>query len=77
MRRLARNQERLANGSSSGSDGRSTMPMEAASVGETANAAASNRDHQGIGDSDQTMPRTGQVSRVQRTMRRRDAQTPD
>jgi hypothetical protein len=50
---------------------------EAASVGTTAGAAASNRDHQGVGDSDRITPRPGQVSRVQRTLRRRDAQTPD
>ena len=50
---------------------------EAASVGATAGAAASNRDHKGVGDPHHITSRPGQVSRVRRTMRRRDAQTPD
>jgi hypothetical protein len=50
---------------------------EAASVGTTAGHPASNRGHHDVGDSDQITARPRQVSRVQRTMRRRDAKTPD
>jgi hypothetical protein len=50
---------------------------EAEYVGGTAEAAASHPDHEGAGDSDRGAPPPRQVSRVQRTMRRRDAETPD
>ncbi len=49
---------------------------EAAFVGEATGGAASNPDHRGVGEPDHLTPRPTQVSRVQRTMRRRDAQTP-
>jgi hypothetical protein len=43
----------------------------------TAEAAASHPDHDGVNDPDRGAPPPGQVSRVQRTMRRRDSETPD
>jgi hypothetical protein len=50
---------------------------EAEYVGGTAEAAASHPDHDGVGDPDRGAPPPGQLSRVQRTMRRRDSGTLD
>ena len=50
---------------------------DADEVGVTPGVAASNRDRQGVNGSDHMTPRPGQVSRVRRTLRRRDAQTTD
>jgi hypothetical protein len=50
---------------------------DAVALGVTADAAKSDRHHERVGGSGREAPRHGQVSRVQRTMRRRDEQTPD
>jgi hypothetical protein len=46
-------------------------------VGAIAEAAASHPEHEGVGDPDRGAPPPGQVSRVQRTMRHRDAERSD
>ena len=50
---------------------------DADEAGANAGVAALNRERPGVGDSHHVTPRPGQVSWVQRTLRRRDAQTPD
>ena len=50
---------------------------DADEAGAAAGVAASNRDRKGVDNSDHLTPRPGQITRVQQTLRRRDAQTTD